>query len=710
MIRMTFEKDREHKVVCRSTDEHVRFMMNQEIFENREYRFGKNSFLFDGYSIWFKDEGVRLRGLEDFSLSFSLAPIGYSEQGDGLFSFFDLKEKKGLFVLVKKFGKVLVGFGNGKNVWYFESINAGLLKLTWNMLTVVFRKEEGWCDLYINGVLSNRKQFPRHMAIAWPETYAYLGKYVNQEDYNEEKKTGIYYGFLREMMIYYKCLTDEDVRNLHALDPVTAVEENTNLDRSIFKNDVHRPQYHLIAPGKWMNEPHAPVYFDGYYHIFYQANPHAPIFDNLQWGHMVSRDMVHWEDMPLALETENNQLDPDGCWSGSALIDRQGQPRIFYTAGNNNKFPNQSIAMAEAIIEPDKKLEKWKKYPLPVVTQSLGWLGEFRDSFVWLEDDTYYMLVGTGDAHNGGGNAALFSSIDMVNWQSHGFILDYEYEKNMELGHVWELPVLLPLRDETGEIVCHILLLCACQIEHEVVEVYGFLGNWDSGNKKFRSFQDRAILLDLGHGTFTGPSGFVTPDKRSVVFTIAQGKRNGYDEFHAGWAHNGGLPVELFIKKKKLHIRPIREIYQLKEKCLLELNDISLDEANQQLQYISGNRLWMRVTVDAESISVETSCGDQKKVIYYDKASGRLGVLDESGKQIGKYRGEIDRVDIEQELVTMEYFLDHSMIEVYLNEMKSITLRNYGEGSERTLKLGGKAHTLKKLEVWEMNTAYDTKN
>lgn len=188
MIRMTFEKDREHKVVCRSTDEHVRFMMNQEIFENREYRFGKNSFLFDGYSIWFKDEGVRLRGLEDFSLSFSLAPIGYSEQGDGLFSFFDLKEKKGLFVLVKKFGKVLVGFGNGKNVWYFESINAGLLKLTWNMLTVVFRKEEGWCDLYINGVLSNRKQFPRHMAIAWPETYAYLGKYVNQEDYNEEKK------------------------------------------------------------------------------------------------------------------------------------------------------------------------------------------------------------------------------------------------------------------------------------------------------------------------------------------------------------------------------------------------------------------------------------------------------------------------------------------------------------------------------------------
>ena len=97
-------------------------------------------------------------------------------------------------------------------------------------------------------------------------------------------------------------------------------------------------------------------------------------------------------------------------------------------------------------------------------------------------------------------------------------------------------------------------------------------------------------------------------------------------------------------------------------------------------------------------------------MIYYDKASGRLGVLDESGKQIGKYRGEIDRVDIEQELVTMEYFLDHSMIEVYLNEMKSITLRNYGEGSERTLKLGGKAHNLKKLEVWEMNTAYDTKN
>ena len=53
-----------------------------------------------------------------------------------------------------------------------------------------------------------------------------------------------------------------------------------------------------------MNEPHAPVYYKGNYHIFYQANVHAPIWNHIQWGHMISTDMVHWKDLPLALETE----------------------------------------------------------------------------------------------------------------------------------------------------------------------------------------------------------------------------------------------------------------------------------------------------------------------------------------------------------------------------------------------------------------------
>ena len=95
----------------------------------------------------------------------------------------------------------------------------------------------------------------------------------------------------------------------------------------------------------------------------------------------------------------------------------------------------------------DVQLKRWEKRPQPVQEQTEGWMGEFRDPFVWLEQETYFMLVGTGDENNGGGNAVLYSSPDGIDWIYHGFILDYDYEKNKEAGHVWELPVLLPLRN-----------------------------------------------------------------------------------------------------------------------------------------------------------------------------------------------------------------------------------------------------------------------
>lgn len=706
MIRITFKENTRENALCTSTDEAFHFTMNQDHFENRECRFAESALLFDGYSIWFKGEGDLFRNSRGFSLSFLFAPYGYSDQGDGLFSFFNEEKREGFYVLLEKQGKLQAGFGNGRDVFSFRSINANVVKNAWNIVTVVFWQEAGWCDLYVNGVLSNRKQFPRYMELKWPVQEAYIGKYVDHGKYHENFPIGIFYGLMKELLIHDVPMNEEQVKELHGTYPAGKAAEQIPINRNAYANDVQRPEYHLIAPGKWMNEPHGPLFYEGYYHIFYQANPHAPIWNHIQWGHMISRDMVHWEDMPLALETGDDDLDPDGCWSGSSLIDKEGIPRIFYTAGNNNKFPNQFVAMAVAKIDAEKKLPEWIKHKTPVVEQTKGWMGEFRDPFVWLEKDTYFMLVGSGDANNGGGNALLYSSEDLQSWQMHGFFLDYSYEKNPEIGHVFELPVLLPLRDETGEVACHIFLVCGCQIEGDVVENFGFLGTWNPDKRKFQKFHEKALLIDLGHGMFTGPSGFVTPDKRSVVFTIAQGMRNGKDAWHAGWDHNGGLPTELFIREKKLCIRPIREIYQLRQKKLLHLKDVSLEEANLVLGQFGGNRFWMRIQAEASVIAIETLDGDRKKSVYYDRSEKRLGITDETGKELGKYRGAEDTADIGANPIIMEYFLDHSMIEVFLNERKSLTHRNYIQGTERMLRLDGKAVRIMELELWEMGSAY----
>lgn len=154
--------------------------------------------------------------------------------------------------------------------------------------------------------------------------------------------------------------------------------------------------------------------------------------------------------------------------------------------------------MATAVIDEARRLPEWKKRDTPAAEQQEGWFGEFRDPFVWLEGDTCFMLVGSGDADNGGGNAILYSSEDLYSWQSHGFLLDYSYEENRELGHVFELPVLLPLRDESGEAACHIFIMCACQIEGSAVENYAFLGRWEPKQRSFHKLHEKPILPRRG--------------------------------------------------------------------------------------------------------------------------------------------------------------------------------------------------------------------
>lgn len=83
MIRLTFEKGVQEKAVCVCTDSDISFRMNQAPFENRGIRFSGSALLFDGYSVWFEDAGERLKRKGDFSVSFLLAPYGYSDRGDG---------------------------------------------------------------------------------------------------------------------------------------------------------------------------------------------------------------------------------------------------------------------------------------------------------------------------------------------------------------------------------------------------------------------------------------------------------------------------------------------------------------------------------------------------------------------------------------------------------------------------------------------------
>ena len=81
--------------------------------------------------------------------------------------------------------------------------------------------------------------------------------------------------------------------------------------------EVHRPQFHFSAKENWINDPNGLVYCDGTWHLFFQHNPESNIWGNMTWGHAISHDLIHWEQVEHALYPDEHGT----MFSGSAVID-----------------------------------------------------------------------------------------------------------------------------------------------------------------------------------------------------------------------------------------------------------------------------------------------------------------------------------------------------------------------------------------------------
>ena len=163
---------------------------------------------------------------------------------------------------------------------------------------------------------------------------------------------------------------------------------------------------HLKAPGNWINDPNGFIYYRGEYHLFYQHFPYAPRWGTMHWGHAVSRDLVHWEHLGVALYPTKG-YDQNGVFSGSAL-ELDGKLCLYYSAVRYLKQdeedihipPDDSFVTSQAMVISDdgRTFDNMgaKRQIIPVLAdESIGDPKDTRDPKVWEQDGLYYMILGS---------------------------------------------------------------------------------------------------------------------------------------------------------------------------------------------------------------------------------------------------------------------------------------------------------------------------
>ena len=468
------------------------------------------------------------------------------------------------------------------------------------------------------------------------------------------------------------------------LEIAPALVADTAPDRARYAADPHRPIAHVSAPQGWMNEPHAAVHTDGTHHLFYQHNPAGPYWGHIAWGHAVSRDLVHWDDAPIAISPASAEVAPDGIWSGSSVIGPGGEHLLYFTAGNFGRRPDQSVAVAR----PDgigwaADEEPVLEMPTSVPGNAEALVdGQFRDPFVWRDGEDWFLLAGAG-LEGRGGAALLFHSRDGDHWEQQEPLLVGEVARYPATGVMWELPVLLPVGTGTDGLPRHALFIApwwAGPSEHHLQHVWHWIGVWDAAARRFTP-DDTAPREFDGGGHLTGPSGTVLEDGRSILWTIAQDKRSLAEFAASGWAHNAGLPLELGLHADGgLLVRPVAEVRLLRERRIGDhAISSAMSSADAASALIRGRHLELELELDGTGFEVEvlrapdgsetTLLGVTGTEVWIDRSrSSRRPEHTEGRRSIR--RPESPRVHA-------RLVVDGSMVELYVDDRVSLTSRAY---------------------------------
>jgi beta-fructofuranosidase len=471
--------------------------------------------------------------------------------------------------------------------------------------------------------------------------------------------------------------------------------------RAAFAHDRHHPLYHFVAPANWMNDPNGAFFWKGKYHLFYQYNPNGPFWGTIHWGHAVSSDLVHWEDMPVALTPSKDGPDQNGCWSG-CIVDDNGIPTAFYTG-----IEPQTVCVATS----DDELRNWKKSDTPLISSPPSDLqltgfpsitghpsADFRDPFVWQEAGRWFMLIGAGMREKGG-TALLYDSEDLRHWRYRQPILSGKIGADCNM---WECPVLLRF------LRYHVLLVCP---HPEAKYVYWIAGEWRNGTLQ----EHRRDKLDWGTYVYAAQCLHDLIQDRYLVWTWIKEGRSIEAQWAAGWSGVLSLPKTCRLDGNgALVVRPAPELTSLRRESRSIADNRLTPASENPFAGFEGDCLEINVELSLEEqavshlhLRVSPDDAEQTTITYHSEKErlivdcSRSSLNPDTEHQIISAPLTPDQ----QGRICFRVFLDRSVLEVCLADQRWITQRLYPAREDSLglrFKVTNGSAIIHQLSVWKL--------
>jgi fructan beta-fructosidase len=398
---------------------------------------------------------------------------------------------------------------------------------------------------------------------------------------------------------------------------------------SLYK-EKNRPQFHFTSKRGWNNDPNGMIFYEGEYHLFYQHNPYEMEWENMSWGHAVSKDMVHWEELPTALSPDKMGT----MFSGSTVIDYEN------TAGFNRGNTPAMVALY-TVDNPEKQIQclaysldkgrTWTKYDKnPLIDSKAKWNSkDTRDPRVfWYKPGKHWVMVlNERDGHT------IYSSKNLKDWKVESHVTGF-----------WECPDLfeLPVDGEKKKTKW---------------VMYGASNTYMIGSFDGKTFKPESGKHYFSSGTLYAAQTFTNmPESDGRRIQIGWGRVS-----HPGMPFNGMmlLPTELTLRKTKdgprLFSVPVKETEQLFS-SVSKWTNLKADDANTKLkEFYNADKLRIKTTI---KLSHATGAGLNlfgQRIINYDLNFNLIN---------GVFYSPQDMTSMQ---LTADIYIDRTSIEVFID-------------------------------------------